>query len=45
VIGLGLALLAGEFAWARDLLNRIKHQLEKPRPKKSPPGHRDTPAS
>ena len=45
VIALGLAVLAREFAWAHNLLNRIKHQVEKLRPKKSPPGHRDTPAS
>jgi uncharacterized protein (TIGR02611 family) len=45
VIALGLAVLAREFAWARNLLDRIKHQVEKLRPKKSPPEHRDTPAS
>jgi hypothetical protein len=40
-----LAVLAKEFVWARNLLDRVKHQLEKLRPKKSRPGHRDTPAS
>ena len=45
VIALALAVLAGEFAWARKLLDRIKHQVEKLRLKRSPPGRRDTPAS
>jgi hypothetical protein len=45
VIALGLALLAGEFAWARNLLDRIKYQVERVRRKKSPPEHRDTPAT
>jgi uncharacterized protein (TIGR02611 family) len=44
VIALGLALLAAEFAWAANLLGRIKQQVEKLRQKKSPPGRPDTPA-
>ena len=45
LIALGLAVLAAEFAWARNLLNRIKHQVERLRPKKSRRERRDTPAS
>ena len=43
VIGLGLALLAAEFVWAANLLDRIKHQIEKVRPKRSRPERPDTP--
>jgi uncharacterized protein (TIGR02611 family) len=42
-IALGLALLAGEYAWARKLLDRLKQLGGKLR--KSPPARPDTPAS
>jgi tellurite resistance protein TerC len=42
-IALGLALLAGEYVWARKLLDRLKQLGGKLR--KSPPAHPDTPAS
>jgi Putative transmembrane protein (PGPGW) len=45
VIALGLAILAGEFAWARNLLDRVKQQAAKLRQPKSPPGRHDTPGS
>ena len=45
IIALGLALLAGEFAWALNLLNRVKQQIEKLRQLKSQPERRDTPGS
>jgi tellurite resistance protein TerC len=43
IIALGLALLAGEYVWARKLLDRLKRLGGKLR--KSPPEHPDTPAS
>jgi hypothetical protein len=42
-IALGLALLAGEYVWARKLLDRIKGVGAKLR--RSPPARPDTPAS
>ena len=43
IIALGLALLAGEYVWARKLLDRIKRAGGMLR--KSPPEHPDAPAS
>ena len=42
-IALGLAVLAGEYVWARKLLDRLKQAGGMLR--KSPPAHPDTPAS
>jgi putative transmembrane protein PGPGW len=42
-IGLGLALLAGEYVWARNLLDRLKQVGGKLR--RSPPERPGTPAS
>ena len=42
-IALGLALLAGEYVWARKLLDRLKRAGGMLR--KSPPERPDTPAS
>jgi uncharacterized protein (TIGR02611 family) len=39
-IALGLAMLATEYEWARNLLDRLKHLGTKLR--RSRPGHRDT---
>ena len=43
IIALGLALLAGEYVWARNLLDRLKRVGGMLR--KSPPARPDTPAS
>jgi tellurite resistance protein TerC len=42
IIALGLALLAGEYVWARNLLDRLKQLGGKLR--RSPPARPDTPA-
>ena len=42
-IALALAILAGEYVWAKNLLDRLKRVGAKLR--KSPPEHPDTPAS
>lgn len=47
IIAFGLALLAGEYVWARKLLDRLKQVGGKlnGKLKRSPPARPDTPAS